>query len=73
MRRSKSRKKKQAPSKESRGVAIRRRSAIYRMTSDIDKKRSATLAAEKLQVLATKGGRRTCSRHGSECGKELPI
>ena len=60
-RRSRSRaKKKQALSKESRRVAIKRRNAVHRMTSDIVKNHSANLVTEELQVqsMTAKGGRR---------------
>ena len=60
-RRSRSRaKKKQALSKESHRVAIKRRNAVHRMTSDIVKNHSANLVTEELQVqsMTAKGGRR---------------
>ena len=60
-RRSKSRaKKKQALSKESRRVAIRRRNAVHRMTSDIARNHSANLVTEDLHVqgMTARGGRR---------------
>ena len=60
-RQSRSRKKKVlALSKESRRVAIRRRNAVHRMTSDIVKNHSANLVTEDLQVqgMTAKGGRR---------------